>query len=183
MNSALIQLTILASEEGAENGAWLPHDIAEVFWGTLAFMIIAILLWKFAKNPGAGALKKRTIGIEETLDKARSARDAAEGERDEIKAALADSDTEAARIIEDSRQAADALTSEVAARAESDVELAKERADIDLAATRGQMEADLSGELSRLALGAAEKVVEGSLDDNSQQRLIDSYIGQVGTQN
>ena len=46
-----------------------------------------------------------------------------------------------------------------------------------------QAEADLSGELSRLALGATEKVVEGSLDPAAQQRLIDDYINQVGTQN
>ena len=48
---------------------------------------------------------------------------------------------------------------------------------------QAQAEADLSSELSRLALGAAERVVETSLDDAAQQRLIDAYISQVGTQN
>ncbi len=46
-----------------------------------------------------------------------------------------------------------------------------------------QATADLSGELSRLALGAAEEVVASSLDDAAQQRLIDDYISQVGAQN
>ena len=67
--------------------------------------------------------------------------------------------------------------------AERDVAAVRDRAAIDLAATRGQVQADLSGELSRLALGAAEKVVEGTLDEATQQRLIDAYISQVGTQN
>ncbi|MCB1268638.1 MAG: hypothetical protein KDB19_10965, partial [Microthrixaceae bacterium] len=59
----------------------------------------------------------------------------------------------------------------------------RERAGADLAATRMQATADLSGELSRLALGAAEEVVASSLDDATQQRLIDDYISQVGAQN
>jgi F0F1-type ATP synthase membrane subunit b/b' len=53
----------------------------------------------------------------------------------------------------------------------------------DLATTRSQAEADLQGELSRLALGATEEVVQTSLDDAAQQRLIDAYISQVGSQN
>ncbi len=174
---------LLLGEEGAENAFWLPHDIQEVFWGTLAFLIVAALLWKFAKEPGANYFKNRTAGIEETLDKARSEREAAEATRDEIKSALAGSDSEAARIVEDARSAADALTAEIAVRAGDDVDLARERAEIDLAAARGQMNADLSGELSRLSFGAAEKVVESSLDGDSQQRLIDSYISQVGGRN
>ena len=174
---------LLLAEEGAENAFWLPHDIQEVFWGTLAFLIVAALLWKFAKEPGANYFKKRTVDIEETLDDARSERDTAEAKRDKIKSALADFDSEAARIVEDARSAADVLTVEIADRARDDVDLARERAEVDLAAARGQMNADLSGELSRLSLGAAEKVVESSLDDDSQQRLIDSYISQVSGRN
>ncbi len=174
---------LLAAEEGAENAFWLPHDIWEVFWGTLAFLIVAFLLWKYARGFVSDGLKGRTAGIEETLNKAREEREAAEAERDRIKAALADSDSEAERIRDAARQASETLKVEIAARAEADVALARERAQIDLAATRSQMSADLSGELSRLSLGAAEKVVETSLDDQSQQRLIDDYISQLGSQN
>jgi len=177
-----MSLFLLAAEK-VENGLWFPHDPWEMFYGSLAFLVVAVLLWKFARKPGSDALKKRTERIESTLAEATTARESAEAERDRIKAALADSDAEGARIIEDARQAADALAVEIAARGERDMAAVRERATIDLAATRGQVQADLSGELSRLALGAAEKVVEGTLDDANQQRLIDAYINQVGTQN
>lgn len=174
---------LLASTEGAENAFWLPHDIWEVFWGTLAFLIVMGLLWKFAKKPGSDYFAKRSAGIAESLDQAAEARGAAEAERDEVKAALADSDAEAARILEEARRSADALTTDIAARAERDVASVHERAAIDLAATRAQTEAELSGELSRLALGAAERVVTEELDESSQQRLIDTYINNIGGRN
>lgn len=178
-----MNLLFLAAEEGAENGFWLPHDINEVIWGTFAFTLVALLLVKFALEPGKGYFKNRSAGISEGLEGAASARQEAESERDGIIAALADSDAEAGRIIEDARQSADALSADIAARAQRDADAVRERAAVDLAATRNQMEADLSGELSRLAMGAAEKVVEDELDAPNQQRLIDAYISDIGSQN
>lgn len=178
-----MNLLLLASEAGAENGAWLPHDIKEVWFGSLAFLIVAALLWKFGNKPGSDFFKKRTETIESSLTEAANSREEAESERDRIKAALADSESEANRIIEEGRQSADALATDVAARAERDVAAVHSRAAVDLAATRNQMEADLAGELSRLALGAAEKVVEDELDAGNQQRLIDSYINDIVSQN
>lgn len=176
-------LALFAIEEGAENGAWFPHDMREVFWGSLAFLIVAALLWKFAKKPGSDFFSNRTTEIEETLESAAQAREEAEAERDRIKTALADADSEKSRIIEEGRRSADALTADIAARADRDVAAVQERATVDLAATRNQIEAEVSGELSRLAMGAAERVVSEELDATNQQRLIDSYINDVGSQN
>jgi F-type H+-transporting ATPase subunit b len=174
-------LTLLAAE--GPNQTWLPGATNEIYWGTIAFLIMAVLLVKFARKPIAEAFAKRTARIADELGEAEQARVQAEAERDRIKAALADSDTEAAGIIEAARRSADALGADIAARADADVVALRERAQIDLAATRAQAQADLSGELSRLALGAAEEVVTTSLDGEAQQRLIDDYIRQVGTQN
>ena len=176
-------LAVFAAEAGAENGAWFPHDMREVFWGSLAFLIVFGLIWKFAKKPGSDYFTKRISDIAESLDAAASARTEAEAERDQIKSALADADSEKSRIIEEGRRSADALTADIAARADRDVAAVQERAVVDLAATRNQIEAELSGELSRLAMGAAERVVSEELDAASQQRLIDSYINDVGSQN
>jgi F-type H+-transporting ATPase subunit b len=162
-------LTLFAAEAGAENGAWFPHDMREVFWGSLAFLIVFGLLWKFAKKPGSDFFSKRTREIEESLDAAAGARAEAEAGRDGIKSALADADAEKSRIIEEGRRSADALTADIAARADRDVASVRDRAAVDLAATRNQIEAELSGELSRLAMGAAEKVVSEELAATHRQ--------------
>lgn len=174
-------LLLLASE--VPNGVWLPGDKNEVIWGSISFLIIVVLLVKFGRAPVTTYLAKRRDGIADKLGAAEEARVAAETERDRIKAALADSDAEAARIVEEARQAADQLGTDVAARAQTEAQAVRERAVTDQASTQAQAEADLSAELSRLALGAAERVVETALDDAAQQRLIDSYISQVGSQN
>jgi ATP synthase F0 subunit b len=170
-------------DEATPNGAWFPHDINEVIWGTIAFVLVmGLLVWK-----AGPALKKamngRTERIQSELDVAAGHRTDAERERDRIRAALADSDTEAARIVEEARVTAERLATQIAARTESDIAALRERSIVDLDATRRQAIADLTAEVSRLSLGAAERVVSHHLDDTSQQELIEQYIARVGTNN
>jgi F-type H+-transporting ATPase subunit b len=183
MKLSILLLAAEAPPGETTNYFWLPHDFDEVIWGSLAFFLFAFLLVKFARRPVVDAFSKRVSTVEEELEVAARARLAAEAERDRIKSALADSDSEAARIIEEARASADQLAVDIAARAQVDAERVRERAAADLVALRTQAESDLAGELARLSLGAAERVVETSLDDAAQQRLIDDYIAQVGTQN
>jgi F-type H+-transporting ATPase subunit b len=129
------------------------------------------------------AMAGRTERIQSELDGAASRRSEAEAERDRIRAALADSDTEAARIVEDARVTADQLAANIAARADADIAGLRERFEVDMESTRRQAVADLTGEIGRLSLGAAERVVERNLDDDVQQSLIESYIAQVGADN
>jgi len=171
---------ILAAEG---NGPWLPHDINEVIWGSIAFFIvIGIIVWKagpFIRK----AVAARPERISGELTSAAETRTAAEAERDRIKAALADSDSEAARIVEEARQAADALRAGIEERAKVEAVALRERARHDIEVARRQATNDLTADLSRLALGAAEQVVAANLDDSTQQDLIEAYIAQVGASN
>lgn len=174
-------ISVIAAEEG--NGAWLPHDLKEVLWGTIAFALIFGLLWWKAGPPIKNAMAGRTQRISDEMQAAADEKRSAEAERDRIKAALADSDTEAARIVEEARQAADKLRHDLDAKAQADAVAVRERAAVDLETTRRQAVADLTSEVSRLALGAAERVVSQNLDDAAQQQLIEQYINQVGSSN
>jgi len=173
----------ITTVNAAANNFWLAGDTDKVIWKAVSFFIMAYIVIKFGRKPFMDLLSNRLDRIRTELDDAAQQRLAAEAERDRIKAALADSDSEAARLIAEARSAADQLAVDTAARAEADVVQLRERAAADLVTTQGQAQADLGAELSRLSLGAAERVVESTLDDVAQQRLIDDYISQVGAQN
>lgn len=168
---------------GAANGVWLAGDLEKVAWKAVSFFVMAFIIVKFGRKPFMDMLNNRLERIRTELDGAAQERLTAEAERDRIKAALADSDAEAARILTESRAAAERLEVDTATRTEAELVQLRERATADLASSRRQAEADLSAELSRLSLGAAERVVRNSLDEAAQQRLIDDYISQVGAQN
>ncbi len=139
-------------------------------------------IWKAGPALKA-AVAARTERIKAEIDTAAAARAAAETKVADVKAALADSDKEAARIIDEARETAARLTSDLADRAETDAAAVRQQGEVDIAAARRQAQADLAAEVSRLALGAAERVVESNLDTTTQQSLIESYISQVGASN
>ena len=56
----------------------------------------------------------------------------------------------------------------------------RQRAAADIESAKAQALADLRGEVTSLALGAAERVVEANLDDATNRALIDSYIDRSG---
>jgi len=173
----------LLAAESEGNHFWLPHDINEVIWGTIAFLIVfGLLIWKAGPALKA-AVAARPARIKTELDTAAAARSAAEKSFADVKAALADADKERDRIIADARETATRVGADIVARAHTEAAAIKERGTAEIASARRQAQADLTAEVSRLALGAAEKVVESNLNEATQQALVESYISQVGAAN
>ena len=97
----------------------------------------------------------------------------------DYKAQLADARNESARIIEEARQAADALRRDQEQRLQNELAELRQRAAADIESAKRQAIADLKDEVAQLAIGAAEVIVQHNLDRDTQVRLVESYIEQV----
>ena len=172
------QLAPVVASEG--NSFWLPHDIKEVWVGSLAFFIVFGLIWWKAGPAIKGAMNKRTDGIAAGLAESADALNAAESERDQIKAALADREREVARIQADAKATAEKVEADLIAKGETEAKAIRHRGTSDVEIARRQARADVQAELARMSLGAAEAVVTESLDDSAQSDLIDQYIAHLG---
>lgn len=171
---------ILAAEEHAENGFLLPHDINEVIWGSLAFLIVAgLLYWK-----GGPAIKGMWYGrierIANELESAEAARREAEGQLASVESDIADADAERDRILAEARETADNVKAQIIERAGTDASDLRSRGASDIEAAKAQASSDLQAEIGVLAMGAAEAVVTNSLDAGTQNDLIENYINRVG---
>ena len=152
----------------------------ELLWGFIGFaLVFGFLSWKAVPAMKAG-MQARTDRIQGDLDAAEAQRTEAEGVLSEYKAQLADARSESARIIEEARQAADEVRATLQAKAESDIAELRAKATADIESAKVQAIADLRGEVTTLAIGAAEQVVGRSLDRDTNVALVEAYIDQVG---
>ena len=174
---------VIFASEGAGNGLWLVHDTNEIIWGSIAFCVVAFALYRKAWPAIRKSMVGRTQRIQDEMDAATKLRTDAEAERDSIREALADSESEASRILAEAHETATKLRADLSARADLSIASLRERGANDLEAARRQAESDLRVEISKLALGAAEQVVHHNLDSTTQQSLIESYIAQAGASN
>lgn len=176
-------LLFAAEAEHESNGAIIPHDINEVIWGSIAFLIVAFLIiWK-----GGPAIKNMWNGridrLRTELDDAATARAEAESKLAGVEQRIANADQERAGIRTQAQLAAGPLGEQIAERAQKEAVEIRERAAADGESARAQAGADLQAELARVAVGAAEQVVTGNLDDATQRQLVETYISQLGTTN
>jgi F-type H+-transporting ATPase subunit b len=127
-------------------------------------------------------MEARTERIRAELQAADTAKADAQGVLDEYRAQLNDAKAEAGRIIEESRQAADAIKRDQEVRLQSELAELRQRAVADIEAAKANAMSDLRGEVALLAIGAAETVVQHNLDSATQTQLVEDYINQVAAQ-
>jgi F-type H+-transporting ATPase subunit b len=152
----------------------------ELVWGSLSFLVLLFLMWKFAFPAIKGGMTARTERIRSDLDAAEAQKAEAATVLSDYQGQLADARAESARIVEEARQAADEVKANLVAKAEADVAEMRARAAADVEAAKVQAIADLRGEVASLAIGAAESVVGANLDRDASVALVEAYINQVG---
>jgi F-type H+-transporting ATPase subunit b len=179
-------------EKALKGGDFTPEDCQkapspllpaknEVIWGTLAFLVLVGAMWKFGVPAVKNMEKAREDRIRHDLEGAEKARTDAEAEKAQYDAQIADARNEAGRIIEEARQSAEQVRKDLIARAEADAAEVRQRAQADIATQQERAMAELRTDVTALSIDLAERIVEHNLDRDTQQRLVDSFINQLGS--
>jgi len=174
-------LTVLAAESTqfhADN-TWLP-EAAEILWGTIAFVIIVGLLWKFAAKPVGAALRGRTNRIRDEIQTAAKARADAEADVEQIRRNLADIDSERARILAEAAENAARLRDDGIERNDAEAAALEARAQTDIASMGGPATSELQAQVATWSAEATERIVLSQLDEATLEALVEDTIARVG---
>lgn len=154
--------------------------IGLIFWQTVVFLTVFMILAVFVWKPIAGALKARESKIEDSLRAAELAKE----EMEQIKA-----DNE--YLLKEARVERDKMLKEAVSAANQIKEEAKHEtsaiADRMIADARSSIETEKKAALTevknlvaRLSLEVAEKLIRERLsDDKAQRALIDKFLKEV----
>lgn len=154
---------------------------AEIVWGTVAFVVLLVVLQRFALPPLLKVMRERTERIANDLAEADKAKAEAEHTLDDYKRELAEARTEANRIVDEARQAAEQVRQDLVGRAEAEAADLRQRNDAALAAAGERVLGQLEAQVREVALDLAEKVVGANLDRDTNLALIDRYISELDT--
>lgn len=159
---------------------WLLPETAEIIYGGLASLIIFYALFKFGGPLIKKSFAARTAKIQGELDAAAADKAAASTEAAGIRAAKGDIATERARLLSDAETQAAAVLEDGRARLTAEVAEVEAKAVTDIATAQSRVGDELRAEIARLSSAAVDHVVTGSLDDATQQELIENFISRVG---
>lgn len=176
-----LALAAEAAEEHGGGGGWNPlqGDFGNFVWTVVVLLIVFWLLSKYAWGPVLQTLQGRERYIADSLEKAKSEREAAEARLAEYEARLAGARQEVEGILEEARR--DAATvrerEEAAARAEAERMVDRARREIDIAKDTAVKE--LYAKASTLATAAASRILERELRPEDHERLVAEAIDSV----
>jgi F-type H+-transporting ATPase subunit b len=152
-----------------------PHLLIQL----INFSILAFILYRFAIKPALGQMEERNRLIEKGLADAQAATQRLADAQKASDAKLNAASDEAAKMLADARNAAKAAVE--AAKAEATAAqtevIAKAKAAIE--ADRVKMMNEVRGEVSRLVVETAAKVLEQNLDDATRGRLNEAAVKQL----
>ena len=153
----------------------------EVIWGTAAFLVLLIAMWKFGVPAVKNMEAAREDRIRNDLEGAEKARTEAEAEKAQYLSQIAGAREEAGRIIEEARQSAEQVRRDLIARAETEANEVRDRAQADIDTQRQRALAELRTQVADLSIDLAARIVARNLDRDTQLQLVDGFINQVGS--
>lgn len=166
-----------ASEGGEEGGNMLLPETSDLVWGTVAFVIIAVVLLRYALPRFTKVLDERTRRIEEGLELADKAKE--DQTNAELKAArlVEDARRDAAKIREDAQVQAQEIVAAAREAAQGEAGKALDAAERQIQADKQAAQISLRTDVGLLASSLAEKIVGEQLKDTElSARVIDRFL-------
>ena len=177
---ALAVLPLYAAEEGTALSPF-AGNVGNAIWTLLIFVIVVVVLGKFAWGPVLSLLKQREDFIHKSLSDAKHDRDEAEARLKEYAARLQSAQAEAVGIIEEARRDAERLRQELRerARSEADTMIKNAERQIDLQTTRAVQQ--LRQEAVDLSVTIASKILQRNISKEDNEKLIADALRQIET--
>lgn len=142
-----------------------------MIWTIISFLILLVILRKFAWTPILKALDEREKGIKDNIEAARLARVEAERSLAEYRRKLAEAQAEAQGVVAKARGDAERVREELLAKSKQESQALVERARKQI-----EMESDaaikaIRLEVAELVVIAAERVIGRALTPEDHRRL------------
>jgi F-type H+-transporting ATPase subunit b len=148
----------------------------------VAFIILFLLLQRFAFKPLFGIMEQRRQMVLEQMNSAEKNRAEADQFIEEQKQALQQARKEAHDIIEQARVTSSKQADEIVQTARNESSRIKEEALREIEAEKNKAVAALRAQVSGLSVLIASKIIEKQVDEQSQKELVDQYLQNVGKQ-
>ena len=156
------------------------------FWTALFVLLNTLTIYfvakKFLFKPVMKIIHDRQKEIDDMYAQAQSAQDSAKALEEEYQAKLASAQTTGDRLVKEAMERGKNREEEIIRQAAKEADAIREKASADIAREKKQAIHDAKNEISSLAMEIAGKVVGESLDAARQEKLVDSFLEELGEQ-
>lgn len=154
--------------------------IGLIFWMTISFLLLVLILGKFAWKPVLKMLKERENKIEDSLKQAEKAHEEMKQLKFSNEELLRDAKNERDSILREARVIREKLIEEARAKATEEADRIVESAKESLKYEKLQALTELKNQIALLSVDIAEKLLQDELSkDDKQNKLIEKFLSEI----
>ena len=171
----MVDAVTLAVQEEHASGP-LTVDGGLMLWTVFIFVLLLIVLKRFAWPAILGAVEAREQALEKQLAEAEQSRAEAARLLEEHRRLLSEAKGQAHAVVVEARQLAEKERAVAMEKTKQEQEELLARARREIAAERDRAVAELRREAVDLSLAAASKLIEQRLDSETDRKLVLEYL-------
>lgn len=141
-----------------------------IFWTTIVFLLLMVLLSKFAWKPILSAVKEREASIDKALEEAQSARAEMQNLTSSNEQLLKEARQERESIVKEARVARDKMVAEAKDIASGEAEKIMTAAAAQIEGAKMAAVTELKNHVAQIAVDMAEKILRSELKDAAVQK-------------
>jgi F-type H+-transporting ATPase subunit b len=178
---ALVTLSSLpaSAQDAPAKADLLSPSYGLMAWTLIIFIVLLVVLAKFAFGPITAAVEAREKALEDAIGAAKRDREEAARLLAEHRASLEASRGEAQKIIADARAAAERVRTDLVEQAHQEQSHMLARARSEIESEKARAITELRREAVELAIAGAGKVIGKNLDQPSNRQLVESFLASV----
>ncbi|MFQ5798202.1 MAG: F0F1 ATP synthase subunit B [Bacteroidota bacterium] len=150
-----------------------------IIWTAITFFLLLLILRKVAWKPILTALQTREDTIRSSLERAEEAKRGAEHILEENRKNLTRVEQESFRIINEGKSLAEKMKSEILEKANGQARRMIEDAREGINHEKEVALAELRSEVADLAVLAASKILEETLDVRKHRKMVDNFLKEL----
>jgi F-type H+-transporting ATPase subunit b len=166
-------------EESTKGGNLLSPNGGLMFWTLVTFLLVFAILGKLVFPKITAAVEAREKALEEAIEGAKRDRDEAARILAEQQKQIEAARLEAQKIIVEGRQMGEKVRATMIEETHQEQQAMLERARREIETEKEKAIAELRREAIELAIAGASKVIEKNLDDQSNRKIVESFLASI----
>lgn len=180
MASSTIAEAVHTTTEGSGGGANLLDFNYTFILVAFNLLVLYYVLNKLLFSKITPFLEKRAATIKASLDEAEKAKLYAEGIREEYAQKIKQAQGDIQKMIEEARLSAIKESEEIVKNAKNEASQIFDKAKEEIQKEKEKMVREIKKEAASIALSAASKIIEANVDNETNKKLVEKFINEVG---
>ena len=161
-------------------GSLIEPGLGLIVWTTIVFILLLVILAKFAWKPILTAIKTREQGITDALASADRALNEVRELKSNNERLLAEGRAERDNLLKEAREMKESIINEAKSKATKDAERIMQTAREQIINEKNAAITDLKNQVATLSIEIAEKILRSELSsDEKQKALVNNLMKDV----